>query len=74
MIRLYDVVRLRRAYPAERLPAGTTGTVVHLVERPSPACVVEIADGQGRTRALLTLAPDEIELAGETAPGLAASG
>jgi hypothetical protein len=74
MTRLYDVVRLRHDHPSEGLRAGTIGTIVHVVEQPTVAYVVEVADRQGRTQALVTLRPDQIEIVAETTPGLAASG
>lgn len=74
MIRLYDIVRLRGDHAAERVPAGTTGTVVHVVKQPLVTYVVEVADRQGRTHALLTVTPDQIEKVAETTHGLATSG
>lgn len=71
---VHEVVRLRHDHPTERLAAGTTGTVVYVVAGSPRRCVVEVADGRGRTRALLTVLDDEIEAAGETVPGLTASG
>ena len=74
MTRLLDLVRLRRDHPEERVLAGTVGTVVHVIEHPSVAYVVEVADQQGRTRALLTVTADQIDAVSETASGVPASG
>jgi hypothetical protein len=74
VIRLYDVVRMCHDHPAEHVAAGTVGTVVHVAQPPAASYVVEIADRQGRTRALVSVTPDEVEPAGSTIPGVAAGG
>ena len=43
---LYDVVELTVDLPAEDLPAGTIGTVVHIFDQPNRAFEVEFAESQ----------------------------
>ena len=38
--------------------AGDHGTVVEVFERPKPAVMVEYADKEGRTKALIIYSPD----------------
>lgn len=38
--------------------AGNWGTVVEVFERPEPAVMVEYADDEGRTKALVIYSPD----------------
>ena len=38
--------------------AGDRGTVVEVLERPEPAVMVEYADEEGRTKALVIYSPD----------------
>ncbi|PYC65511.1 DUF4926 domain-containing protein [Micromonospora arborensis] len=46
--------------PAEQLPAGAVGTVVHIFSSPSTAYEVEFADADGRTVAMVTLRADQV--------------
>lgn len=59
-----DVVRLRRPLPEHDLPAGSQGTVVNAfpVDDRPPAYLVEFADPDGVTRALITVAADDLEV------------
>ncbi|WP_055400545.1 MULTISPECIES: DUF4926 domain-containing protein [unclassified Mycobacterium] len=69
----YDVVRLRRAVPEHDLPAGSRGTVVMDYTTGSEgarrAYEVEFCDGDGITRALVTLAEDDLEVVWRPAKG-----
>ncbi len=63
----YDVVQLRRALPEHELPAGCTGTVVmdysiHSGGVGRPAYEVEFTDAGGATKALVTVAEDDLEV------------
>src|SRR5579859_5278668 len=59
-----DVVKLKRPIPDENrtFPAGTIGTLVHLYQADRPVYMMEIADNQGRTLALLDVTEQDIEL------------
>ena len=57
---LYDVVELTTDLPAEGLPAGSVGTVVHIFHEPDLAYEVEFADDDGRTIAMVPLTPDKL--------------
>ncbi|OBH86012.1 DUF4926 domain-containing protein [Mycobacterium sp. E2989] len=67
----YDVVRLRRAVPEHDLPAGSRGTVVmdYTTGSDNAAYEVEFCDGDGITRALVTLAEDDLEVVWRPASG-----
>ena len=65
-----DVVRVKADHPSEGVKAGDLGAVICVFDSPSEAYDVEFVDGEGRTRATLTLEPDELE----TAPGEVAYG
>ncbi|MGC4866226.1 DUF4926 domain-containing protein [Micromonospora sp. DT53] len=54
------MVELRDARPSERLPAGATGTVVHVFDGPPTAYEVEFADADGRTVAMVTLRAGQV--------------
>jgi hypothetical protein len=59
-----DVVRLLRAIPDHDLPAGSEGTVVNDYQTPDVprAFLVEFADSDGITQALVTVAEDDLEV------------
>lgn len=59
------MVRLLRALPEHDIPAGARGTVVMDYTTDSndaPAYEVEFSDADGITRALVTLAEDDLEV------------
>ena len=65
--REYDVVQLRRALPGHELPAGCTGTVVmdlskHAGDVGPPAYEVEFTDADRTTKAVVTVAEDDLEV------------
>jgi len=55
-----DHVALKRALPAHDLNVGDVGTVVH-VYRDGAAYEVEFGTADGRTIAVITLAPNTLE-------------
>jgi len=59
-----DVVRLLRALPEQDLPAGSEGTVVNDYQRHDVprAYLVEFADSDGVTQALVTIAEADLEV------------
>lgn len=59
---LLDVVRLRVDLPDKGLRSGDQGAIVEVFEHPRRAYEVEFVDEQGRTQALCTLMPDQLEL------------
>lgn len=60
---LLDVVRLRRDFPANDLPAGAEGVVVEVFEKPWPAVMVEFVDpATGQTSADPILPMDAVEV------------
>lgn len=61
MVALLDVVRLTRDVPEEGLRRGDRGTVVEVFESPEEAYEVEFTDAHGRTTALVTLLPHDLE-------------
>ena len=56
----YDMVRLRRAIPEERLAQGAIGTIVMVYDDP-PGFEVEFVDEHGRMLALVSLKADDLE-------------
>jgi hypothetical protein len=64
----YDVVRLLRPLPEHNLSAGSEGTVVidHTEDASNrdlpPSYLVEFADSDGITQALVTLRNDDLEV------------
>jgi Domain of unknown function (DUF4926) len=60
VVELYDVVELVEALPEEGLSAGSVGTIVHVFKEPNLAYEVEFADDEGRTLAMLPLAPQQL--------------
>jgi hypothetical protein len=58
---LLDVVRLTRDLPHEGLRRDDVGTVVEVFRAPEEAYEVEFTDEFGRTTALVTLLPADIE-------------
>ena len=57
---LFDVVRLLADRPQDGLAAGAVGAIVQIYTDPQPGYEVEFADPDGRTLALITVAPDEV--------------
>jgi hypothetical protein len=59
-----DVVRLLRPLPEHDLPAGSEGTVVNDYQRHDVpnAYLVEFADSDGVTQALVTIAEEDLEV------------
>lgn len=59
-----DVVRLRRPLPEHDLPAGSEGTVVNDFQDNDlpPEYLVEFADSDGVTQALITIPEDNLEV------------
>lgn len=53
-----DEVRAPKPLPEVGVRAGDRGVVVMEYERPEAAVVVEYADEEGRTRALVVYSPD----------------
>jgi hypothetical protein len=58
MIKDYDVVRLKRAYPEYGVAAGADGTVLMTFDKP-PGYLIEVSGTEGVT---VTASPDEVEL------------
>jgi hypothetical protein len=61
-MKLFDVVKLVSDRPEDSLAAGSVGTIVHVFDKPDLAYEVEFADANGRTLALVTLRPDQLQL------------
>lgn len=61
-IGMLDVVALKRAFPKYGLPAGSEGTVVEIFENPSHAYLLEFADADGETQAMVVVGPEDVEL------------
>jgi hypothetical protein len=59
-LRELDVVRLTNDIATEGLVSGELGTIL-MVFKGGEAYLVEFSDDQGRTRAMPTLKPNEIE-------------
>lgn len=57
-----DVVQLKKSFADEGLPAGAEGTVVMCFSKPPEGYEVEFLDNEGYTKAVLTLAPDDLKL------------
>ena len=59
-----DVVRLRRPLPEHNLPAGSEGTVVNDIQTEGlpHAYLVEFADSDGVTYALVHVPEDSLEI------------
>ena len=58
-----DVVTLTVDLPEDGLPAGATGTVVHIFHRPYTAYEVEFTDSDGTTTAMVTVTADQLRAA-----------
>lgn len=59
-IKLLETVISRANFPGYSVLAGDLGTVVEIYTVPRPAYEVEFVNPDGSTRALLTLAPDQV--------------
>lgn len=57
----FDVVRLLTKVSECAVDVGAVGTVVCVLVSPSEAYEVEFVDSSGRTVAICTLGPDQIE-------------
>jgi hypothetical protein len=57
---LLDTVIVTVNFPDQQVLAGDLGTIVEVYSDPSPAYEVEFVNPDGSTRALLTLAPDQV--------------
>ena len=57
---LLDSVIATANHPEHNVLAGDLGTVVEVYTDPQPAYEVEFVNPDGSTRALLTLAPDQV--------------
>lgn len=62
------VVRLARERPSDGLPAGATGTIVEVFERPELAYDVEFLDAQGAFLAEIPVSPDDVSLVERPTP------
>jgi hypothetical protein len=60
-VELLDVVTLVEDLPEEGLRAGSTGTIVHVFDRPQRAYEVEFLDEDGSTIATAALLPGQIK-------------
>lgn len=58
-----DVVVALAAFPQDGVAAGQVGTVVHVFRQPCEAYLVEFANEQGETLAMVTALPSQIALA-----------
>jgi hypothetical protein len=70
----HDVVRLLRDLPEHNLSAGSTGAVVmdyskHSDEKLPAAYEVEFVDSEGVTKALVTVAEDDLEVVSRLGSG-----
>jgi hypothetical protein len=74
VIRLQDAGACAATIPPNTSPPVPSAPSFMSPSRPRLGYVVEIADRRGRTRALVSVTPDEAEPAGKTVPGLAAGG
>ncbi len=57
----FETVRLLKSYPKEDLKVGDVGVVIMVYTNPNEAYEIEFVDTNGRTKAQLTLLPNEIE-------------
>ena len=58
-----DVVTAKAAFPLDGVRAGQIGTIVHVFNEPSEAYLVEFANDNGETTAMITAEPSQIALA-----------
>lgn len=56
-----DTVVLLKNCPTENLTTGDIGVIIMAYKSPCEAYEVEFVDSQGKTKAQLTLYPDEIK-------------
>ena len=61
MFKMLDVVRQKQDRPADGLKAGDVGTVVDVLQVPTPAVLVEFCDPEGETLAELVLGLEDVE-------------
>lgn len=59
-----QIVKLTQDVEADEavIPRGTEGTVVHVFKHPNEAYLVEVADENGKTLAMVTALPEQIEV------------
>lgn len=62
MISLYQVVRVTKDVPEEKVTRGMVGAVVEVYEVPHRAFGVEFTDSEGRTILLATLTEEDLEV------------
>lgn len=53
-----DEIRAPQGIPEIDVSAGDRGVVVEIFEHPRPAVLVEYADDEGQSKALVTYSPD----------------
>lgn len=58
--KLLDTIIVTINVPDQKILAGDLGTIVEVCTKPTLAYEVEFVNPSGTTRALLTLAPDQI--------------
>lgn len=63
MLNLGDVVKTTKEYPQEGIALGEKGTIVMCFQEPAEGYEVEFLDKDGYTKAVLTLTPQDFELA-----------
>ncbi len=63
---LLEIVVAVADFPQEQVLSGDLGTIVEVYDRPTLAYEVEFVNPDGSTRALLTLAPDQVRRLAET--------
>ncbi len=59
-LKILDLVVAAVNIPDHKILAGDLGTIVEIYAKPALAYEVEFVNADGSTRALLTLAPDQI--------------
>lgn len=63
MISLGDIIRLKTPLENDGLPVGAVGTIIECFSLPSEGYEVEFLNEEGYTKAVVTLKPDDFELA-----------
>jgi hypothetical protein len=61
-----DGVKVAVDIPEMKLKKGAMGTIVHIHEKPNLAYMVEFSDKLGRTNALYSLLPEQLQSASIT--------
>jgi hypothetical protein len=73
-MKLHQAVRLRHDLPGEGLRKSDLGAIIHVSREPRLAYEVEFVYETGRTRAQVTLLPDQFRAASERRVPAAAGG